>query len=71
MPLIMSILDDLSNGRPVSMPYLDLWTRAYDEEFVTLARPREMAFHAGLRRSAPSERGSKSLTFLLSLNSSI
>jgi hypothetical protein len=29
------------------MPYLDLWTRAYDEGFVTLAKPREMAFHAG------------------------
>jgi hypothetical protein len=47
MPLIMSIIDDLSNGRPASMPYLDLWTRTYDEGFVTLAKPREMAFHAG------------------------
>jgi len=47
MPLIMSIMDDMSNGRPVSMPYLDLWTRAYDEGFVTLAKPREMAFHSG------------------------
>lgn len=47
MPLMMSIMDDLSNGRPVSMPYLDLWTRAYDEGFVTLAKPREMAFHSG------------------------
>jgi hypothetical protein len=47
MPLVMSIIDDLSNGRPASMTYLDLWTRAYDEGFVTLAKPREMAFHAG------------------------
>ena len=47
MPLVMSIIDDLSNGRPASMTYLDLWTRAYDESFVTLAKPREMAFHAG------------------------
>ena len=47
MPLMMSIMDDLSKGRPVSSTYLDLWTRAYDEGFVTLAKPREMAFHAG------------------------
>jgi hypothetical protein len=47
MPLVMSIIDDLSNGRPASMTYLDLWMRAYDESFVTLAKPREMAFHAG------------------------
>jgi len=47
MPLIMSIIDDLSNGRPASMPYLDLWTRSYDEGFVTLTKSREMAFHSG------------------------
>ncbi len=47
MPLIMSIIDDLSKGRPASMTYLDLWTRTYDEGFVTLAKSREMAFHAG------------------------
>jgi hypothetical protein len=44
--LIMSIIDDLA-GQPVSATYLDLWTRAYDESFVTLSKPREMAFHAG------------------------
>lgn len=44
--LIMSIMDDLA-GQPVSTTYLDLWTRAYDESFVTLSKPREMAFHAG------------------------
>jgi hypothetical protein len=44
--LIMSIMDDLAS-QPVSSTYLDLWTRAYDESFVTLSKPREMAFHAG------------------------
>lgn len=44
--LIMSIVDDLA-GQPVSATYLDLWTRTYDESFVTLSKPREMAFHAG------------------------
>jgi hypothetical protein len=47
MPLIMSIMDDLAKGQPVSSTYLDLWCRAYDESFVTLSKPREMAFHAG------------------------
>jgi hypothetical protein len=47
MPLIMSIIDDMA-GQPVSSVYLDLWTRAYDESFVTLSKPREMAFHSGL-----------------------
>jgi hypothetical protein len=47
MPLVMGIIDDLSKGRPASMTYLDLWTRAYDEGFVTLAKSREMAFHSG------------------------
>jgi hypothetical protein len=46
MALIMSILDDLA-GQPVSSTYLDLWTRAYDESFVALSKPRELAFHAG------------------------
>ena len=47
MPLVLLIVDDLSNGRPAPMTYLDLWTRAFDEGFVTLAKPREMAFHSG------------------------
>jgi hypothetical protein len=47
MPLIMTIMDDMSDGKRVSGAYLDLWTRAFDESFVTLSKPREMAFHAG------------------------
>ncbi|MGI4748205.1 MAG: hypothetical protein ACRYFY_19490 [Janthinobacterium lividum] len=46
MPLILSIIDDLA-ATPVSMAYLELWGRAFDEGFVTLSRPREIAFHAG------------------------
>ena len=45
MPLIMTIMDDLSE--PVSSTYIDLWCRAFDECFVTLSKPREMAFHSG------------------------
>jgi hypothetical protein len=48
MPLMMSIMDDLSDkGFPVSRTYLELWARLRDEQFLTLNRPEEMAFHAG------------------------
>jgi hypothetical protein len=48
MPLMMSIMDDLSGkGFPVGRTYLELWSRLRDEQFLTLNRPEEMAFHAG------------------------
>ncbi len=48
MPLMMSIMDDLSGkGFPVSRPYLEMWARLREEGFLTLNRPEEMAFHAG------------------------
>ena len=46
IPLIMSIMDDLA-GVPVSPTYLELWCRTFDENFVTLSKPREMAFNSG------------------------
>lgn len=48
MPLMMGIMDDLSGkGFPVGQTYLEMWSRLYDELFLTLNRPEEMAFHAG------------------------
>ena len=49
MPLMLSIMDDLSGkGFPVSRTYLELWSRMrIEESFLTLNRPEEMAFHAG------------------------
>lgn len=48
MPLMMSIMDDLSGkGFPVGQTYFEMWARLYDELFLTLNRPEEMAFHAG------------------------
>jgi len=48
MPLMMSIMDDLSGkGFPVSRTYLEMWARLRVEQFLTLNRPEEMAFHAG------------------------
>jgi hypothetical protein len=47
MPLMISIMDDLA-GQPVASTYLELWCRTFDESFVVLSKPREMAFHSGL-----------------------
>ena len=48
MPLIMNIMDGLSEkGFPVGQTYLEMWCRLYDELFITLNRPEEMAFYAG------------------------
>jgi hypothetical protein len=48
MPLMMSIMDDLSGkGFPVGQTYLEMWCRLFDECFLTLNRPEELAFHAG------------------------
>lgn len=48
MPLIMNIMDDLAGkGFPVGQTYIELWCRLYDELFLTLNRPEEMAFYAG------------------------
>lgn len=48
LPLIMSIMDDLSGkGFPVGQTYFELWCRLHEELFLTLNRPEEMAFHAG------------------------
>jgi hypothetical protein len=47
MPLILQIMDDLSNGKPVSSTYLSLWCRVFDEGMVTITNPTEIAFEVG------------------------
>lgn len=47
MPLVLAIMDDLTNGKPVSSTYFELWCRSFDECVVTLSNPREHAFSAG------------------------
>ena len=48
MPLIMNIMDELAGkGFPVGQTYFEMWCRLYDELFLTLNRPEEMAFYAG------------------------
>ena len=48
MPLILRIMDMLApKGKPVSATYFDLWCRTYDDSFVTVSMPRQMAYFAG------------------------
>jgi|SRR5882724_4872558 len=47
MPLILRIMDDLSNGKPLSSTYLALWCDTWDNSMVNLSKPQEMAHAAG------------------------
>lgn len=47
MPLFMEIMDSMSNGKPVSSVYLNLWCRAFDEHIIVLSNKEEMAFYSG------------------------
>lgn len=47
MPLIMSIIDDLTKGGPAGMTYAELWCRTFDEMYVSLSKSKEMAFCSG------------------------
>lgn len=48
MPLILRIADLLApKGKPVSSTYFELWCRTYDDSFVIVSNPREMAYFSG------------------------
>lgn len=47
MPIILQIMDDLSNGKPVSSTYLGLWCDTWDNSMVNISKPAEMAHAAG------------------------
>lgn len=47
MPLIISIIDDLTKGGPAGMTYAELWCRSFDEMYVSLSKSKEMAFCSG------------------------
>lgn len=47
MGLMMTIIDDLTKGRPASLTYFELWCRAKDEMFTSLAHKESIAFHSG------------------------
>lgn len=47
MPIFLEIMDVLSKGKPVSKVYLELWSRTWNDSYVPVKTPREMAFHSG------------------------
>jgi hypothetical protein len=47
MPLVLQIMDDLSNGKPLSSTYLGLWCETWDNSMVNLSKQQEMAHAAG------------------------
>ena len=47
MPIILQIMDDLSNGKPVSSTYLGLWCATWDNSMVSISRQNDMAHTAG------------------------
>lgn len=47
MPLILRIMDDLSNGKPLSATYLGLWCETWDNSMVNVSKHQEMAHGAG------------------------
>lgn len=47
LPIFMRIMDELSNGKPLSSTYFDLWARSHDEGFAEVENPRGAAFSAG------------------------
>ncbi|MBZ9843984.1 hypothetical protein [Mesorhizobium sp. CA5] len=47
LPIIMSIIDDLTKGKPASAAYFELWCRAFDEMYVSLGAAAALATHSG------------------------
>jgi hypothetical protein len=47
MPLVLQIMDDLSNGKPLSSTYLGLWCETWDNSMVNVSKHQEMAHGAG------------------------
>ncbi|WP_176556372.1 hypothetical protein [Rubellimicrobium rubrum] len=47
MPLVLRIMDEMTKGAPVSSTYLALWCGTWDNSYVTLGKPGDMAFAAG------------------------
>lgn len=47
MPLLLSIMDDMSKHKPLSSTYFALWCRTFDECMVNIPSADQMAFEAG------------------------
>lgn len=48
MPIVFQIMDYLSEkSKPISSTYFSLWCRVFDESFIEIKSPDEMAFESG------------------------
>jgi hypothetical protein len=47
MPLILKIMDEMTKGAPVSSTYLTLWCNTWDNNFVVLNKPGDLAHASG------------------------
>ncbi|MBI1360263.1 MAG: hypothetical protein GC155_08265 [Alphaproteobacteria bacterium] len=47
MPLVMNIMDDMTKGAPVSSTFLSLWCSTWDNSFVVINKPLDLAHAAG------------------------
>jgi hypothetical protein len=47
MPLILKIMDEMTKNTPVSDTYLSLWCSTWDNSFVSLSKPGELAYTSG------------------------
>jgi len=47
MPLILKIMDEMTKGAPVSSTYLTAWCSTWDNSFVSLSKPAELAHASG------------------------
>jgi len=47
IPLILKIMDEMTKGAPVSSTYLSLWCNTWDNNFVVLNKPGDLAHASG------------------------
>jgi hypothetical protein len=47
LPIILRIIDDLTNGAPASNTYLSLWCKSFDEMYLSLSNYEILAFESG------------------------
>jgi hypothetical protein len=68
MPLILKIMDEMSDGKPVSSTYLGLWCATWDNSFVNISRANEMAHAAGFSGQRAEYTWSARMKLLKGLN---
>lgn len=66
MPLILQIMDDLSNGKPLSSTYLGLWCETWDNSMVNASKHQDMAHAQGLQASEPHTLGALACNYFKS-----